>query len=540
MRGVSGKRWVILSENIEPPKHLIEKFGRVVAQILTNRNFENYVDLIFNVKLKNILPYKLLPNIEEGAFRIKRAIEKGERIVIFGDYDVDGITATAILYDFLKRIKARVVPVIPSRNMGYGLNQEMVKLFSRYADLVITVDNGTSSADEIRSMGIDVVIIDHHNPSSSLPEAIVINPKISEDTPAELKEISSAALSFYMIASLRALMDVDIDIRNYIDMVAIGTVADVMPLNYLNRIFVIKGIELLNSVIEGKVNKPGIKALLDSSGIEKVSFRDISFSIAPKLNSAGRIGDPKLSLNLLIEKSYERARFYARKLEALNISRKRLSENILREACELLDTTKNFLCVSSSKWHTGVLGIVAGRIAREFSKPCGIFKECGDKVTGSVRSVEGIDIHYLFSGIKDMFLKWGGHSFALGVTIPSKRFGEFRERVENLLENYRKSMGVLEVDMELDPKHITGDISEKILALQPFGEGNSVPTFTTQISKYNVERVSKNRYKIKMDSIEFNCFNIKLIEALRGEPKKVVYSFDGEGYEIIDVEAGNL
>ncbi len=536
MKGVSGKRWILLSERINPPSDLVRKLGKVMAQILANRNFESYVEYIFDVKLRNLLPYKFIPNIEEASLRIKRAIDKEERVVIFGDYDVDGITATAILYDFLKNLKTRVVPIIPPRNMGYGLSGSMAKLLSRYADLLITVDNGTSAVKEINNMDIDVIVIDHHNPSSVLPNAIVVNPKISERVPKELKEISSSALAFYVVASLRSLINVNLDIRNYIDLVALGTVADVMPLNYLNRTFVVKGVELLNSIIGGYLEKPGIRALLEVSSIEKVSFRDISFSIAPRLNSAGRIGDPKISLNLLIENNYDRAKVYARKLEALNISRRKLSENILKEVYSMLDTEDNFLCASSPQWHTGILGIVAGRIARKFSKPAGIFKETRDKITGSVRSIEGINIYSLFSEIKDMFIKWGGHSFAVGITLPANKFDEFREIVNYMLRDYEKNMGVLEVDMELDPSEITENISEMILSLQPFGEGNNVPTFLANVYKFHSEKVSKGKYKVIMEEVEMDCYDYRIIEAMERGSRRIIYSFDGGRFELMDAE----
>jgi len=426
MKGVSGKRWVLLSEQTEPPPQLVERFGHIIAQLLTNRNFTKQADLIFNVKLKNLIPYDSIPNIEYAAERIKRAIKKGERIVIYGDYDVDGITSTAILYDFLRRSGAKIVPVLPSRNMGYGLNKKITDLISKYADLLITVDNGTSAVEEINSMDIDVIVIDHHNPQDILPDAI--------------------------IASLRNELDVEIDIRSYIDLVALGTVADVMPLNYLNRIFVVKGVEFFNRILEGYEGKAGIRALLRVSNLGKVSFRDVGFRLAPRLNSAGRIGDPRLSLQLLLEEREERALYYARKLEMLNIYRRRLSDSILKEACTM---------------------------------------------------TEG-DIYSVVSEIEHMFLKWGGHSGAVGVTLPVERFDEFREYVDGKLRDKEKVLGVLEIDMRLDPHLLTGKHGDMIKCLQPFGEGNAVPTFMMSLEDKNVERIY------------------------------IVYTYDGDFFEIID------
>jgi len=534
MKGVSGKRWVLLSEQTEPPPQLVERFGHIIAQLLTNRNFTKQADLIFNVKLKNLIPYDSIPNIEYAAERIKRAIKKGERIVIYGDYDVDGITSTAILYDFLRRSGAKIVPVLPSRNMGYGLNKKITDLISKYADLLITVDNGTSAVEEINSMDIDVIVIDHHNPQDILPDAIIVNPKLDENVPKELKELSSSALSFYIIASLRNELDVEIDIRSYIDLVALGTVADVMPLNYLNRIFVVKGVEFFNRILEGYEGKAGIRALLRVSNLGKVSFRDVGFRLAPRLNSAGRIGDPRLSLQLLLEEREERALYYARKLEMLNIYRRRLSDSILKEACTMTEGEENFICVGSKNWHPGVLGIVAGRLTSLFAKPSGVFTFRGNRAIGSLRSVEGVDIYSVVSEIEHMFLKWGGHSGAVGVTLPVERFDEFREYVDGKLRDKEKVLGVLEIDMRLDPHLLTGKHGDMIKCLQPFGEGNAVPTFMMSLEDKNVERISKSRFKISPGDIEMRCFDDKVMEAVEEGAKYIVYTYDGDFFEIID------
>ncbi len=538
MKGVSGKKWILLSENIKPPSHLVEKFGYIVAQLLANRNFVKHADLIFDVKLKNLIPYDRIPNIDVATERIKEAIRRGERIVIYGDYDVDGITSTAILYDFLRRLGARVVPVVPSRNMGYGLNRKVSELISRYADLLITVDNGTSAVSEINSMDIDVIVVDHHNPQSILPKAVVVNPKIGENVPKELKEVSSSALSFYIVASLRNELGIDIDIRSYIDLVALGTVADVMPLNYLNRIFVVKGLEFFNKILEGYEGKAGIRALLEVSNLERVSFRDIGFQLAPRINSAGRIGDPRLSLRLLLEEKPDRALYYARKLEMLNIYRRRLSENILKEASAMTDGRENFICVGSEGWHPGVLGIVAGRLTSQFAKPSGVFAFKSNKAVGSIRSVEGVDIYSVISEIKDMFLKWGGHSNAVGVTLPVERFSEFKEYVDERLKDKERVLGVLEIDMRLDFRFINKEHSDMIKCLQPFGEGNTVPTFMTRLGDIKVERISKTKLRFLPDDIEMRCFDNRIMDAVEGGAKYIVYAYDGDSFELIDASSG--
>ena len=541
MRGVSGKVWIILSEHIRPPEELVLRYGPFLAQLITNRGFEREHEVLFDLKLKHLLPYNLLPNIEEALDRIERAVNGGKRIIIFGDYDVDGITGTAIIYDVLKRAGAKVVPVLPTRKTGYGLSGELMKLFSRYGDLLITVDNGTSSIEEIDSSPMEVVVIDHHNVPEEVPKrAVLVNPRISEEVPKPLREVSSSAICFYVGAVLVRRLGLDMDIREHLDLVALGTVGDVMPMNYLNRILVYKGMKVLEGVLTGKIRKPGVLALLKVAGIKgSVSSKELAYSLAPRINAPGRVGDPKVSLKLLLEEDLEKAMRLAEEVERLNLKRRVLTEAVYRKARRkaLSFGGSSFVSLWDSSWHAGVIGIVAGRIAEDLGRPVAVFSKGEERAVGSVRSVEGIDVYEGLRKLSHMFIKWGGHSQAAGLTLESSLLKEFSRLAEEVFKDLPKSPPVLYVDMELSPSEVTGSILRDIKSLEPFGEGNPIPVFVSP--ELCVERVEERRGKLVVEAggSKFLCWDRRLFPHIRrGMRRRLAYSVVEGELQIVDVE----
>lgn len=300
MKGISGKEWILLSDLIKPDHGLLKRVGYLKAQILANRNMEEGA---LEGKLKKLIPPFEIPNIERATELIAEHVRSGKRIVLFGDYDVDGITGTAILYDLLKKAGARVLPLLPSRKRGYGLTKELVSKLGRYADLLVTVDNGTTAVEELGVSEMPVVVLDHHNPDERLPSALIVNPKLKENGYKELSEISSSGLAFYLALLLRKELDLDLDVREYLHFACMGTVADAMPMNFLNRIIVSNGIRLLNHILNGGYHAPGIRLLMEKSGIrDDVTSRDIAFSLAPRLNAPGRVAKPHVAIKLLLER----------------------------------------------------------------------------------------------------------------------------------------------------------------------------------------------------------------------------------------------
>ncbi len=543
MRGLTGKEWILLSENIKPSPEIVSLYGEFLAQLIANRGLEKEHDRLFDLRLKHLLPYTLLPNVEEGIDRILRAIRKGERIILFGDYDVDGITGTAILYEILKEAGAKVVPVLPSRSTGYGLNGELISIFSKYGDLLITVDNGTSAVREIDSSGIDVIVIDHHNVPEETPEkAILINPKLSEDA-GELKEISSSAVCFYIGAVLSRELGLEKDVRELLSLVALGTVGDVMPMNGTNRILVSKGISVLESILAGSIDRAGIKALLRTAGVEgSITSKDIAYSIAPRINAPGRIGDPKLALKLLLEKDEKTALQLAKKIESLNIKRRVITDRVYKEAYRKALTlrSENFISLWDKGWHVGVLGIVAGRLSSELGRPVAVFSKGENHSVGSVRSVEGIDVYRGLSKLSHMFIKWGGHPQAAGLTLESSLLESFSERAEEIFSHVPRELPSLYVDMELSPLSVKREHLEAIKKLEPYGERNPMPTFLSEKLRVKEISVRYGRAKIRFDRVNMTCWDRRVFDRLRsGSAVRVVYSIGDDGFNLIDAEDRN-
>ena len=542
MRGVSGREWTLLSEKISPPRRFVELYGKVLAQLLVNRGFEDHHEAIFDLRLSAIPSYRYLPNIEEGTERIVRAIKKKERIIIFGDYDVDGITGTAILYEVLRKAGAKVVPALPSRGTGYGLSERILTIFSRYGDLLIAVDNGSSAVSEFESFPLDVIVIDHHNvPERQRADAILINPRASEDPPREMKELSSSAMCFYMATLISTKLGLDLDTRLYLDLVALGTVADVMPLNYLNRILVSKGTNLLTSILEGRVSKPGIRSLLEISRISNsVSSKDIAYSIAPRLNAPGRLGDPRIALELLTEQNPIRARLLSRKIELINNKRRAVTGLVLKEAMRSAEPQReeSFISLWSPRWHAGVLGIVAGRLSRTFGRPVAVLAVGEKESVGSVRSAEGINIYEGLRKMSDLFIKWGGHPHAAGITVQTRDLEKFRETAREVFSEVPRELPPLRIDLELAPWNLTEDVIKELNRLEPFGEGNPYPTFVSPPADIEGVEARNGSSRIVFGGREIMCWEENLLPFLKkGLKRRIVYSVMNGELNLVDIEA---
>ncbi|RMH80139.1 MAG: single-stranded-DNA-specific exonuclease RecJ [Acidobacteria bacterium] len=540
MRGISGRDWVLLSQFIKPNEELLSKFGEVKAQIISNRNLD---ENLLESKLKDLIPPSNLPAMDEAVERIKDSVLKGKRIVLFGDYDVDGITGTAILYDFLKSAGARVVPLLPSRRRGYGLTKELARKLSRYADLLITVDNGTNATEELRELDLPVIILDHHNPRGELPKATMVNPKLSGEVPREFREISSSGLAFYMSALLRRELQLDKDVREYLWLACMGTVADVMPLNRLNRIIVSKGIQLLNYILKGGGKAEGIRALMERIGIRNsVSSKDIAFSIAPRLNAPGRVSKPYLSLKLLLTEDAVKARLFVEAVDRLNELRKRLTQQALEEAMHQAtsQTDKNLILVTLDQWAGGVAGIVAGRLASQFSRPAIVFSIAKEYSTASVRGLEGMDVYTPLESISHLFLKWGGHSSAVGLTIRTEDLPIFQRLVRDAFSHVERLQPSVYVDMELPTTKINDRLIEDLRSLEPYGEGFPEPVFLSEPLRLEPVYVNRDRVILKAGKHRLVSWNESLnsvLPSLKGLVRKLLYQVDGRNRDLILVDA---
>lgn len=559
------KKIKILSKEIKPNNELLNNYGYILAQLISNRNLESSLDTLFESKLSAIPSLEFLPNTEDAVNRVKKALENGERIIVYGDYDVDGITGTVIIYDFLRKLKEKyyknlkVIPILSNRQTGYGLSKELLEIFSKYGSLLITVDNGTTAVDEINFIkektNLDIIIIDHHNIHESensipyLPQAILLNPKLKKDNP--LSSVCSATLAFYFIGALKKELGIDIDLKNYLDLVAIGTIADVMPINTINRVLIKKGISLINELKTLSIKeisykgKSGIKALIDSINIkDKISSQDIGFSIAPRINAAGRVDKTKLAFDVLSCSDYEKAKILVKTLDEINKKRKAISERVISEAYEMAKTIEDeVLILSSENWYHGVLGIVAGRLSKIFNKPIGVFHIGKENAVGSLRSAKDIDIHKALSKLDGMMIRWGGHKMAAGVTIKKELLNDFRNLFKEEIKKVSASQdNELLVDMELSLSDYDKALqSSKIL--EPFGENNPEPIFITkEIFIKSISYRNKSFLKVVAQEgsnlLEFYCWDDNMFEEFKTYKKlRLVFTLSKLGPNIIDLVA---
>ncbi|NPA17324.1 MAG: single-stranded-DNA-specific exonuclease RecJ, partial [Aquificae bacterium] len=396
--GLTGRRWVILEEQNEAPPQLKERYGPVLAQLIYNRRelFDNNLDEeSIYPSLQKLLDPKLFKDLDLIAVKLAEAVRKKKRIAIYGDYDADGVTSTALLVNFFRDIGTTVRYYIPSRFFeGYGLNKTAIRKISQVADVLIVVDSGTNAHDELvyaRKLGLEVFVLDHHEPVNPHWEEegiLILNPKLYDDINPLFKHLASVGIAFYLIIMLRRLLNLDIKLRPYLDIVAIGTVADVVPLSLINRIFVKKGTEEIN-----RRKRPGIKALLDSLSVEQVSSFEIGFNIAPRLNAAGRIDDAKKAVKLLITKDEATGKILSNELEFLNKKRQKLTEHAFKETQQKLKKEKelNSIVVADENWHPGIVGIVAGRLVEKYKVPAVVLSIKNGKAIGSARSIPSIN-----------------------------------------------------------------------------------------------------------------------------------------------------
>ncbi|NPA13372.1 MAG: single-stranded-DNA-specific exonuclease RecJ [Aquificae bacterium] len=488
--GLSGRRWIILGERNPAPKELIEKYGYVLAQLIYNRREifnNNLTEDNIDPSLQKLLDPKLFLKLDTTAKKLAEAIKKGKKIAIYGDYDADGITSTALLVNFFRDIGVDVRYYIPSRFFeGYGLNKRAIQKISEFADVLLVVDSGTNAHEELlfaKELGLEVFVLDHHEPLDPNWQAegiTILNPKLHTDIDPLFKHLASVGISFYLLIMLRRLLSLDIKLRPYLDIVAIGTVADVVPLSLINRIFVKTGIEEIN-----KRKRVGIKALLDNISLNKVSSFEVGFNIAPRLNAAGRMDDAKKAVKLLITKNESIGRDLSLELELLNKKRQKLTELAFKES--QIKIKKEYpkadsIVVADKKWHPGIVGIVAGRLVEKYKVPTVVLSIQNGKAIGSIRSIPSINVYEIIEKHSYLFERFGGHSLAVGLTISKENIEKFKQIFTAEVKK-APSYGeeaYIEVDMEVPLSYWSPEKVNQLKQLEPFGEGNPYPKFVAR------------------------------------------------------------
>ncbi|NLU49311.1 MAG: single-stranded-DNA-specific exonuclease RecJ [Syntrophomonadaceae bacterium] len=450
----------------------------------------------------------LIPGMEQAVNRLEEARRRGQRVLIYGVYDVDGICSVILLKEFLDYLGIENDYYIPSRfTEGYGLNREAVILASaQNYELLVTVDCGVSSVEEVTlagDMGLEVVITDHHQPPEQLPPALaVVNPKL---VPGEVsyRDLAGAGVVYKLVAALVSRLQVDYDLSGMMDLVALATVADIVPLLGENRILVKAGLKSLECT-----SRPGLRALLEETGLngKQLSTWHIGFVLAPRLNAAGRMGEAAAAVQLLMTRDKEEAAGLARFLDQQNRRRQEIEAEILEQARQevaaTIDTDRDkVILVGREGWHQGVVGIVASRIAEAFQRPAILVSWENDRGRGSGRSIAGFDLYQALNRCQHLLLKFGGHRQAAGLTLEKSQFAQFKEELNRVAEEIlagEEMRPQIDVDAEVSIEAIDVALLKELELLEPYGEGNPVPNLVLRRAQVvNPGVVGKNAEHLK-------------------------------------------
>lgn len=525
---ISIKSWHLADYNKYHFDYIKKKFDikEPIAKIIASRVFskESEIDDFMNPLLSRLPAPSLLKDLKKGAERVAEAIIKQEKIAVYGDYDADGITACAVMFLFLKSVGADVAYYIPDRfEDGYSLNEKAIlELHSKGINLIITVDCGISDFDLVsfgNNLGIEFIITDHHNPPKKLPPAYaVINPK-REDCKFPFKELAGVGVAFYFLIKLRKILRErnffssikEPNLKEYLDLVAIGTVSDMVPLLGPNRIFVKYGIGELK---KNKNKKAGVRALLKELDLDNLDARLISFKIAPKLNAPGRMSSPKHAFELLVSSCDDKASSLVEILNNENQRRQKEEEKVMQSALKIIEQLEDMFVYAlySTNWHPGVLGIVASKLTEKYQRPFFIFTDESEGIIkGSARSIDGLPLTEMLDYLSSIILEFGGHDMACGITLPKAKLEEFSIRLNEIAKSYflkRDVCKICNVDADLDVSDIDEKFFEDLCLLEPFGRGNPEPNFLIKnVTVANSQSVGKRKNHLKLflkkDNISF-------------------------------------
>lgn len=479
------KKWVVneVDRNLAKTLALECNAEPIVALIASARGYTDPTDLEqFLCDEPYFSDTYELADIMHAADIVNMAISQNKKIAIFGDYDCDGVTATALLYNYLKTRSANCVYYIPDRfDEGYGMNCDAVrKLHSDGVELIITVDNGIACFEEIslaNQLGMTVVVTDHHLPPEILPPASAVVDPHRKDCPSSFKSICGAEVAFKLICVMEGKEPEEL-LPYFADILAVAVIADVMPLRFENRDIVKYGIAKLKAS-----PLTGLSALLNASGVahDSINAGKISYSICPRINAAGRMGKATDAVELLSTDNMLKALEIASKIDDQNALRQEIEKKILAEAILKIEQNNyandRVIVVDGENWHHGVVGIVASRLSERYSAPAIVISSDGQMAHGSGRSFEGFSLFDAISSCKDLLTKFGGHSLAAGLSIEPQNIDEFRTKINEFAETQPFAAPILNLDCRLNPSALTVDLADSLKQLEPFGFGNTLPIF---------------------------------------------------------------
>lgn len=520
---------------------------RIIANLLVQRGIETYEDAkkFFRPSLEDLHDPFLMKDMDKAVVRIENAIQNGENILVFGDYDVDGTTSVALLSSYLKSYYPNVSTYIPDRyEEGYGVSYKGID----FADdndfsLIIALDCGIKAIDKVAyasGKNIDFIICDHHRPGKEIPKAVaVLDPK-REDCDYPYDELCGCGVGFKLVQALAGRRGLGIeDLILYLDLVATAIAADIVPMTGENRILAYYGLKVINSN-----PRIGIKAILNEVKKETLTITDVVFIIAPRINAAGRMKHGIHAVNLLTEADLEKAKIFAAEIEEFNTDRRAADKDITAQALEQIiqnkEQERKTTVVYHETWHKGVIGIVASRLTETYYRPTLVFTKSGEKLAASARSVKDFDVYNALESCAAHIEQFGGHKYAAGLTLLEKDFENFKNEFERVVSQTiepRLLTPEIRVDAEIDLEDITPRLYRILKQFAPFGPGNMAPVFMTQnlwdtgYGKCVGEDKSHLRVVVNQGAfLKFTGIGFGLGEkheiACGGKPFKAVYSID--------------
>ena len=523
------KKWEQINTNNEEVERISKEFNisKLVAAMISNKGLKSTeeIEVFLHPRRSDFYDPFLMPDMNKAVPRIIKAIENKENVTIYGDYDVDGITASTVLHRFLKECGLNTNIYIPNRlSEGYGLNENAInKIAESGTTLIITVDCGITGNKEVeiaKKLGIDIIVTDHHEPSEKLPEALAVIDCKRKDSTYKFNGLAGCGVAFKLTQAISKTLNMPEEKSlKYLDIVCVGTISDIVPLIDENRTIAKLGLRLLN-----QTKNVGLKSLLESTGYKKINSMAVSFGLAPRINACGRMGHADEALKLFLTNNIEEAKVLTAKLNNYNQARQEIEKKIFDEAQEMLnkENEQNLPCIILGKenWHHGVIGIVSSKITEMYSKPSLLLCFEEEKIArGSGRSVPGFDLHEALEKCSKHIKQFGGHSMAVGLTIQTSEFNEFKKDVEEYAEEQDVSsiIPIIKIDEKINLQDITIQDIKELEMLEPFGEANKIPLF--QISNVKIESIrtlSEGKH-LKMtikddgkqiDTIGFNLGNL--------------------------------
>ena len=502
------KKWLINEENQEEINRISTKFNinKLLASIIASKELKDEeIPTFLNPTRQNFHNPFLMPDMEIAVERILKAIKNQEKIIIYGDYDVDGITSITVLKSFLKDRGINADSYIPNRlEEGYGLNKEAIKKIAEQDyTLMITVDCGITGIEEIdyaNKLGIETIVTDHHEVGEKLPNAVAVIDAKRKDNTYPCRDLAGVGVAFKLIQALGIKLNLEEkEYLKYLDIVCIGTISDIVPLVDENRVITKLGLKLV-----AQTRNKGLKSLMISSGYKNIDSTCISFGIAPRINACGRMGHADEALKLFLSDDVYEVNELTKKLNQFNTMRQEKEKSIYKDAIEQIENNKlykkNAIIVGGKNWHHGVIGIVSSKITDLYFKPSILLCYEDDLAKGSGRSIPGFDLHEALMKCQDQIQKFGGHAMAIGITLKKSNIENFSKEFEKVVDeaNIQDIIPVINISARITLSDISKEIVTSLSELEPFGEENKMPIFAFKNLKIDSIRSLSEGKHIKM------------------------------------------